>query len=1260
MKDKIYFPITGIIMLLLGVFCSLVLIWFVAGIHVLMNTLIIIIIVVSLFVLQLIHNQNLIKNSRDNDAFQDYTKRHTYIPISVTLDPEGKGIRYPLFSYLVSIIKKKQNDTRFICLMGDTGTGKTDAMVYLHKNYINTKWKTKWTGGIHLSMPSQIRLYTMNVGYENLLKRIKEDYPQNKDRKECILLLDALDECKEARESLVSTDENNPSLFMHKLAKDTEDFAWVIVTCRKQFFMQEEYLPGAVPVEVDNLKEPDPFLHWQKLYIAPFSYEQVNEYLSLKFNTPDNEEFCKEASRIVFTNNGVFLRPLILSYIDILISIYGKRKEPLSIKEIYDAIVYFGIQQDAKNKPEEIDRLLNISIATAGYMYKHNLNCLHEEHVKMFCKEYKIYDSNDLLRIKTLLCNGKDGFKFSHKSFYDYLLAYWLFLHPEDIDSVLGLNFTLEIYMGIYEAYGSKGENSEMEQRLKTKEITSAVVATGLHNLAKGLSDLNQFKSSESLYQITLAIYRSLAEKSPDTFLLNLAKEQNSLANLHRSTNHPEKAKAEYQEALAIYRLLAEKTPDTFLPYVATSLNNLAILHDKAEDFKEAEARYKEALAIYRQLGEKDPNNYLSDLAMTLNYLAILHRNTNCIEVAEKEYQEALDIRRQLTESMNTDDTDKIIINEVKNKLFGTAQHLGKDVLKESIKSLHSILKCTECSLWSINHNSTREEREFVSTSLIFRELSTSYSPKNAIDFVHDVNKNLIHEIVKLDTNNRHLVFRYTKDLALEYGLRSHDFIMNLELNDFIVFPIFDEKKNITIALLEIFYKNRVFFDRTLDILSEIVLPFFSAAFNRDILVQKQNLMESLIGTHLEHKNDEVSILFKNIIFKVFFDVCPAQGSSFFLWDTYQNRYNLIATTGLMDNPEDIEVFYQKGEGRTGRIGQTGKPRITDDITQEDNNNQTRGKYRETLVEDAKTEMFIPIQDPSDENNVIGIFRLVNKKNAYNNNYIDFFNDADVDMMMYATKFLALIIANYQKEEAHYNFIDKLTHEIKTPANAIWKTAYRLYTHLTDYEFNNKYLSSYLKNIIDFAELQMWQASTNLYLSRNRRKQPFDVRYSIRPTILFNVIKKSIDIVIPIARKYNVKFDNIVINPQSDKRLTIKIDENAFMMIFYNLFTNAIKYHDPENDREQFYISISYVMESNFLVIKVADNGIGIKYDEKDAIFENGYRSGSAIRINAAGYGIGLTVIKQIVKDFGGEISITQLKKPTVFQIKLPKKKLYY
>ena len=615
------------------------------------------------------------------------------------------------------------------------------------------------------------------------------------------------------------------------------------------------------------------------------------------------------------------------------------------------------------------------------------------------------------------------------------------------------------------------------------------------------------------------------------------------------------------------------------------------------------------------------------------------------------------------------------IIATVKNKLFVTAHYMGNNVLKKSVEAIHSVLKCTECSLWEINHNSTQkdkeaENRDFISTSLIERKTSDSvtYSFKNDTDFVHDLYDGLFKDVTRPE--NAKPVYIYSRDKAFKHHHRSADFVREVGLNKLIVFPIPKEKRGPVIALLELSYQECPLDDSVWEELADILCPFVTAAFVRDTYVQKQSLMESMIRYNQKYSDSTISEFLDKILNEVLLKFCPAQGASFFVWDTYQNRYNLVATTGLnpqikplivLGVPVDVHieketVYYQKGEGRTGYVGKTCKLLITDDIQEEEAKGDVKGKYGEILPAQAKTEMFIPVKDPLKKGGEgIGVFRLVNKKNVCNKKIVDYFDDADADMMKYAADYLALVIANYQKEENQYNLIDKLTHEITTPANAIWKTASRLYDHLRDEDFMLKNLAPYLKDIISFAELQKWQASTNLYLSRNRRKQPLHVRYNIRPTALHKVIEESIDIAIPIARKYHVKFDNIVIDPRANPLLLVNIDKNAFKIVFYNLLTNAIKYHDTKASGDDFYIGISYFIDGESLVIKVADNGFGIKPEEKGAIFETGFRGEMAIQNIASGSGVGLTVTRQIIKDFGGDIYIESLRKPTVFHIDLPK-----
>ena len=133
----------------------------------------IIVILVLGFYYRLSKLEKLIEENLDNRDFQNYWEEDIYIPMDII---DGTGKRIPLFSQLMSMIKEKHAESKYICILGDTGSGKTDALVHFLEEYVNHF-------RYRLSMPSPIRLFTMNVGYAELMKNIQEEYPTKKERK---------------------------------------------------------------------------------------------------------------------------------------------------------------------------------------------------------------------------------------------------------------------------------------------------------------------------------------------------------------------------------------------------------------------------------------------------------------------------------------------------------------------------------------------------------------------------------------------------------------------------------------------------------------------------------------------------------------------------------------------------------------------------------------------------------------------------------------------------------------------------------------------------------------------------------------------------------------------------------------------------------------------------------------------------------------------------------------------------------------------
>ncbi|NSA89377.1 signal transduction histidine kinase [Clostridium beijerinckii] len=98
--------------------------------------------------------------------------------------------------------------------------------------------------------------------------------------------------------------------------------------------------------------------------------------------------------------------------------------------------------------------------------------------------------------------------------------------------------------------------------------------------------------------------------------------------------------------------------------------------------------------------------------------------------------------------------------------------------------------------------------------------------------------------------------------------------------------------------------------------------------------------------------------------------------------------------------------------------------------------------------------------------------------------------------------------------------------------------------------------------------------------------------------------------------------------------------------VFINLISNAIKFN---NINGTVWVNIS--SDINSVIIKIKDNGIGIKKEDLPYVFERMYR-GDKSRHKIEGSGIGLTLVKKILTLHSGTIDVESKEdKETVFTV---------
>jgi PAS domain S-box-containing protein len=93
-------------------------------------------------------------------------------------------------------------------------------------------------------------------------------------------------------------------------------------------------------------------------------------------------------------------------------------------------------------------------------------------------------------------------------------------------------------------------------------------------------------------------------------------------------------------------------------------------------------------------------------------------------------------------------------------------------------------------------------------------------------------------------------------------------------------------------------------------------------------------------------------------------------------------------------------------------------------------------------------------------------------------------------------------------------------------------------------------------------------------------------------------------------------------------------DTKRLKLIIRNLLSNAIKYQDAKKDKK--WIKITVTSDSQKANIKVSDNGIGMRKEQLEKIFDMFYRGDNG----REGIGLGLNIIKQTLDKLGGSVEV--------------------
>ena len=198
-----------------------------------------------------------------------------------------------------------------------------------------------------------------------------------------------------------------------------------------------------------------------------------------------------------------------------------------------------------------------------------------------------------------------------------------------------------------------------------------------------------------------------------------------------------------------------------------------------------------------------------------------------------------------------------------------------------------------------------------------------------------------------------------------------------------------------------------------------------------------------------------------------------------------------------------------------------------------------------------------------------------------------------------------------EKQKDYKEYIESWVHEIKIPI-----TSAKLLCENNKSEITNK-IDEDIEEVNNYVEQALF------YARMDQVSNDFMIREINLNEVIKNVLARNKKIMI--QNNMKVEINGVNINCYTD--------EKWLEFILNQIITNSIKYRNNNNA----VIRINVIENKENIVLKIKDNGIGIKKSEIDRIFDKGF-TGTNGRNQKKSTGIGLYLCKRLCKGIGMEI----------------------
>lgn len=217
-------------------------------------------------------------------------------------------------------------------------------------------------------------------------------------------------------------------------------------------------------------------------------------------------------------------------------------------------------------------------------------------------------------------------------------------------------------------------------------------------------------------------------------------------------------------------------------------------------------------------------------------------------------------------------------------------------------------------------------------------------------------------------------------------------------------------------------------------------------------------------------------------------------------------------------------------------------------------------------------------------------------------------SDYPVELQNLADSINSLIEYEGGQRERYRNAMSDLAHSLKNPVAIIQNALNRAAADNGGSEFED--IAEQSQRINQIVSYQLGRANSSGH-------KPFS-----QPVLMMSVCRKVVDAMTKVYESKGLSIDTDI-----DPAASFSGDEGDLMELLGNLLDNACKYGNE-------CVRLSIGMENRALFLKIEDDGPGLRKEQMAILLKRGERADTSL----PGQGIGLAVVYDIVKSYGGEI----------------------